>query len=186
MEEIPIKTTGTHPYLTQSGWRKVAELTVGKEIAVPSLLVPDAVTWGDASNDSAHPRSRARPRPQWLTPLLRRTSQPSFPMGQSATMMPMRKKTTVTAVNSVFNHTEAIFPNTPPNTPATRNAWNSVNEVLESASNRFVVQKHRPPLHKYGVSSMACQVARTRRAPPRKSGHELGHEFREFRGHNTY
>ena len=31
-----IKTTGNHPYLTKEGWRKVVELSVGQEIAVPN------------------------------------------------------------------------------------------------------------------------------------------------------
>ncbi|MBA3065018.1 hypothetical protein FP828_00830, partial [bacterium] len=32
-----IKTTGNHPYLTKSGWKKIIELSVGDEIAVPRL-----------------------------------------------------------------------------------------------------------------------------------------------------
>ena len=33
-----IRTTGTHPYLTPQGWRKVARLRVGDDIAVASLV----------------------------------------------------------------------------------------------------------------------------------------------------
>ncbi|MBI4676482.1 MAG: hypothetical protein HY748_02745, partial [Elusimicrobia bacterium] len=35
-----IRTTGNHPYLTRSGWRKVVEIQVGEEIAVPGLEKP--------------------------------------------------------------------------------------------------------------------------------------------------
>ncbi|MEK6733118.1 MAG: hypothetical protein AABY55_05770, partial [Candidatus Omnitrophota bacterium] len=34
-----IKTTGNHPYLTKEGWKKVVELSVGQEIAVPRTLI---------------------------------------------------------------------------------------------------------------------------------------------------
>ncbi len=63
-----------------------------------------------------------------------------FIKGQSATIIPNTKKLNVADRKNNLSQAFGILPNTPPTTAATKNAWNSVKEVFDIASNRFGVQ----------------------------------------------
>ena len=133
-----IKTTGNHPYLTRTGWRKVSDLQRGEEIVISSGMF--GLSDADALAGTAQGRSTATRPPQWPRPLSSQTSQRSLRMGQSAKVIPMQKNMTVAATKSALIHAAGIFPHTPPSTLAMRKAWKSVNDVLERASSRFGLQ----------------------------------------------
>ncbi len=48
-----IRTTGNHPYLTRSGWRRIVEIKVGEEIAVPQASAVDVLSGTDARHQDA-------------------------------------------------------------------------------------------------------------------------------------
>ncbi|MBI3252348.1 MAG: class II aldolase/adducin family protein [Candidatus Omnitrophica bacterium] len=83
---------------------------------------------------------------RWIEParsrwqLLVRTFYFSFGL-LSERVMPKAKNITVAATNRALCQPDSILPNIPPSAAAIKNAWNSVREVLPTASSLFSVQK---------------------------------------------